>query len=140
MFDQYPYIQHQPMPNQFQTVQRFNQDPMVRCWFVGDKKEFDMIRAEWNTIYIGINRASKEIYTKQMTHNGTIDFFTYNQQTQETLSENTDIKVILEKLKKIELKLGEKDEHNATTNNATNDDGAIQQHTANANVQSNDGW
>lgn len=138
MFNPYPYIPQQQMPNQFQTVQRFNQEPAVRCWFVNDKKEFDMIRVDWNTIYIGINKATKEIYTKQMTHNGTIDFFTYNQQAQEILQENSDIKAILQKLKNIENKLGEKDERNATTNNATNDVRTIQQQPSNANVQSND--
>jgi hypothetical protein len=124
----------QPMANQYQTIQRFNQEPVVRCWFVNDKKEFDTIRAEWNTIYIGINKTSKEIYTKQMTTNGTVDFFTYNQQAQETVQENADIKEILQKLKNIETRLGEKDERNTSTNNTAINDGAIQQQSTNANV------
>lgn len=134
MFNPYPYIPQQPMANQYQTIQRFNQEPVVRCWFVNDKKEFDTIRAEWNTIYIGINKTSKEIYTKQMTTNGTVDFFTYNQQAQETVQENADIKEILQKLKNIETRLGEKDERNTSTNNTAINDGAIQQQSPNANV------
>lgn len=134
MFSPYPYIPQQPMANQYQTIQRFNQEPIVRCWFVNDKKEFDTIRAEWNTIYIGINKTSKEIYTKQMTTNGTVDFFTYNQQAQETVQENSDIKEILQKLKNIETRLGEKDERNTSTNNTAINDGAIQQQSPNANV------
>lgn len=134
MFSPYPYIPQQPMANQYQTIQRFNQEPVVRCWFVNDKKEFDTIRAEWNTIYIGINKTSKEIYTKQMTTNGTVDFFTYNQQAQETVQENSDIKEILQKLKNIETRLGEKDERNTSTNNTAINDGAIQQQSTNANV------
>ena len=134
MFSPYPYIPQQPMANQYQTIQRFNQEPVVRCWFVNDKKEFDTIRAEWNTIYIGINKTSKEIYTKQMTTNGTVDFFTYNQQAQETVQENADIKEILQKLKNIETRLGEKDERNTSTNNTAINDGSIQQQPPNANV------
>lgn len=134
MFSPYPYMPQQPMANQYQTIQRFNQEPVVRCWFVNDKKEFDTIRAEWNTIYIGINKTSKEIYTKQMTTNGTVDFFTYNQQAQETVQENADIKEILQKLKNIEIRLGEKDERNTSTNNTAINDGAIQQQSPNANV------
>ena len=69
-----------------------------------------------------------------MTTNGTVDFFTYNQQAQETVQENADIKEILQKLKNIETRLGEKDERNTSTNNTAINDGAIQQQSTNANV------
>lgn len=141
MFGQFNYqIPYQtPMQQPMQTVQRMHPlEPMVKCWFVNNKQEFDVIRADYNTIFIGINTATKEIYTKQLMNNGTTEFLTYNQQQAETVEENNDIKAILQKLSNIENKLGGSNESNATNVNATNNVRSVQQQPTNANVSTND--
>lgn len=141
MFGQFNYqIPYQtPMQQPMQTVQRMHPlEPMVKCWFVNNKQEFDVIRADYNTIFIGINTATKEIYTKQLMNNGTTEFLTYNQQQAETVEENNDIKAILQKLSNIENKLGGSNESNATNVNATNNVRSVQQQPTNANVPTND--
>ena len=127
MFNNYPYIQPQQMvyPS---TVQRL--EPIVKCWFVRDKAELDNIRPEWNTIYIGINKNTKEIYTKQMRNDGLTDFFVYNQS--ETLTEKSDMKTIIEKLKEIELKLG--GSHESTDVNSTINAGSTQKQSNDEHV------
>ena len=134
----YPYIPQMAFNPQMQTVQRMQPvEPIVKCWFVNSKQEFDVLRADYNTIYIGINKTTKEIYTKQLLNNGTTEFLSYNQQ-KAIVEENDDIKSILQKLSNIEKRLGGSYERNDTNVSATGNVGADAKQSANANVSTND--
>lgn len=136
----YPYIPQMTFNPQMQTVQRMQPvEPIVKCWFVNSKQEFDVLRADYNTIYIGINKTTKEIYTKQLLNNGTTEFLSYNQQ-KAIVEENDDIKSILQKLSNIEKRLGGSYERNDTNVSATGNVGTDAKQSANANVPPNDAW
>lgn len=134
----YPYIPQMTFNPQMQTVQRMQPvEPIAKCWFVNSKQEFDVLRADYNTIYIGINKTTKEIYTKQLLNNGTTEFLSYNQQ-KAIVEENDDIKSILQKLSNIEKRLGGSYERNDTNVSATGNVGTDAKQSANANVSTND--
>lgn len=118
MFGQYQYMPHMMQaPQQIQRMQPL--DPVVKCWFVSERSEMETIRPDWNTIYIGINKATKEIYTKQMKNDGTIDFSSYSQNSSENLKATSDFEKIIKKLNDIETRLGAKNESNVTNVDTT---------------------
>lgn len=102
----------QPSQSTIQTVQQ--QNPSVSCFFVNDKSELKDMNISFGTVYIGINKKTKEVYMRSWNNDGNIDFDTY------TLSEGnkevSEMQAIMNKLNAIEEKINER---NASNDNAT---------------------
>lgn len=143
MFNSFGMPQYQPnapIYGGMNTVQRIQQqEPIVRCYFVNSKEELDMVRPEYNTIYIGINPTTKEIYTKQLNNNGMVDVFRYAQKSSEVVSENKDIKSIIEKLENIEKRMEAMNSYEPDTNvSKSNNARQNAKYSGNARIQPND--
>lgn len=126
MYYGYPY-----MPFQAQPIQQMQRSPEIgsRCFFVGSMEDMKNIQAELNVVNIGINKNTKEIYTKQLRNDGLVDSFVYKVDVPDT-------KEILEKLALIEKRL---DQYvNTSGNSGTADAGNVCQPPGNAAVQSDD--
>lgn len=111
----YQQLQPQVQPQMIQTINQYK--PQAICYFVSNKEEMQQLQLDPSTMYIGINKQSKEIYVRCFNSNGLIDFETYSLSDGE--QQPTDMKTILSKLQDIENKLKEKDNvpSSLTTNN-----------------------
>ena len=125
-YNNYPYMQNpmQPqMPMQpqeqsanvgspIQTIQNSQMlNPQAVCYFVMAKDEMQGLKVEPNTLYIGINKQSKEMYVRSWNNDGNIDFNTYT--LAENKQEESELKMIVNKLNAIEEKLNERNDTNA---------------------------
>lgn len=121
-----------------QTIQSVQQpNPQSICYFVSSKDELQNLQINPNTLYIGINRKTKEIYTRSWNNDGIIDFDTYS--LAEGKQEQSLLNTIMTKLENIENKLKERDhEWNVTANNAKGDGRTDAEQPSNGSFQSND--
>jgi len=122
MYNYNPYGQfRQDAYNQPSTIQNITQTmpTQAQTYFVNSAKDMEQIQPVLNVMYIGINKEKKEIYLRQMTNAGLIDFSTYSLITGE--QEKNDFAKIMERIDKLESKLdrGDTDVSNHTAN-ATN--------------------
>ena len=126
-----------PYINQVNTIQHIQKpEASVRCFFVSCKEDLDQLKPEWNTVYIGINKQTNEIYTRQLRNDGLIDSLVYKQSLLESKSEQTESQSILEKLTQIEHRLEQMNVNNKRPDTEIRD-GTAEQLTANATSQSN---
>lgn len=109
-----PYAQAQQQAQPIQTIPQ--QTQKVVCYSVSGKGDMQNLDAFPNVYYVGINNSNKEIYVKTMNNNGIIDLDTYVLSKGE--QESSNLKVIMDKLESIELKLKET-ENEHTRNDAT---------------------
>lgn len=124
-------------PQTIQTLQGVQ--PQVQCYFVNTAADLSNFQIQPSTVYIGINKAAKEIYLRQWNMDGNIDFETYYLAS--GTQEQPELKVIMAKLEDIEAKLrGANNESNVTTVNATSNGGQPSEQSNYGVVQSNDGW
>lgn len=104
----YPMQLSQPQPaqgpNTIQTVQQ--QNPSVSCFFVNDKSDMQGMNINFGTVYIGINKKSKEVYMRSWNTDGNIDFDTYA--LAEGNKEVSEMQAIMNKLNAIEEKINER--------------------------------
>lgn len=86
-----------------QPIQNVTQQSQAMCFFV--RTPNDLVRSDImpNIFYLGINRDNKEIYVRRMNNDGNIEVETY--QLSSGVEEKTDLKLIVERLDKIEKKL-----------------------------------
>ena len=113
-----------------QTIQN-NQmlNPQAVCYFVTAKDEMQGLKVEPNTFYIGINKQSKEMYVRSWNNDGNIDFNTYT--LAENKQEESELKMIVNKLNAIEEKLNERNDtnvnakYNGRTNAKQSNDGSF---------------
>lgn len=95
-----------------QTIQNSQMlNPQAVCYFVMAKDEMQGLKVEPNTLYIGINKQSKEMYVRSWNNDGNIDFNTYA--LAENKQEESELKMIVNKLNVIEEKLNERNDTNA---------------------------
>lgn len=143
-----PYANYQPMfamPN-FQPAQPLQQpvqqptiqtiqptNPNVQCFFVNDKQGLQNMQIEPNTVYIGINKQAKEIYTRAWNNNGVIETETYS--VAEVKSETSELQKIADRLKAIEEMLNER---NFTNANAASNVGNVAKQSGDVAIQPND--
>ena len=126
MYYGYPY-----MPFQAQPIQQMQRSPEIgsRCFFVGSMEDMKNIQAELNVVNIGINKNTREIYTKQLRNDGLVDSFVYKVDVPDT-------KTILDKLALIEKRL---DQYvNTSGNSGSVDAGNVCQSPGDAAIQSDD--
>lgn len=124
-------------PQTIQTLQSV--EPQVRCYFVTTAADLSNFPIQPSTVYIGINKAAKEIYLRQWNMDGNIDFETYHLAS--GTQEQPELKGIMTKLEAIEAKLkGVKYESDVTTVNAASNGGQPAEQPNHGFVQPNDGW
>ena len=121
-------------PNTIQTLQGVQ--PQVQCFFVSAPTDISNIQIAPGTVYIGINKTTKEIYTRQWNLDGNIDFETYKLHT--GTQEEPEYKAIIAKLDTlIEQTKGAANESNATTDNSTSNIGGIAEQPNGSNNTAN---
>lgn len=125
---------YQANPNTIQTIQKQSISPSVQCYFVKNKEELASLDAQPNTVYIGINQDSDELYIRQWNNDGKIDFDTYNKVSQ--TKEKTDFEKIQEQLNSIQEVLNERI---TSTNGATSNSRSNAEQPLNGYVQPDDG-
>lgn len=123
-----------------QTIQTLNGvQPQVQCFFVNAASDLSNFQIQPSTVYIGINKAGKEIYMRQWNMDGNIEFETYHLAS--GTQEQPELKTIMAKLEAIENKLkGGTNESTNTTVNAASDVRGFAEQSYNGAVQPNDGW
>ena len=107
-----PQEQPSTIGSPIQTIQNSQMmNPQAVCYFVMAKDEMQGLKVEPNTLYIGINKQSKEMYIRSWNNDGNIDFNTYT--LAENKQEESELKMIVNKLNAIEEKLNERNDTNA---------------------------
>ena len=107
-----PQEQSSAVGSPIQTIQNSQMlNPQAVCYFVMAKDEMQGLKVEPNTLYIGINKQSKEMYVRSWNNDGNIDFNTYT--LAENKQEESELKMIVNKLNAIEEKLNERNDTNA---------------------------
>lgn len=126
-----------PFPQTIQTLQGVQ--PQVQCYFVNAAADLSNFQIQPSTVYIGLNKAAKEIYLRQWNMDGNIEFETYHLAS--GTQEQPELKTIMSKLDAIEAKLkGDNNEPNVTTVNAASDGRKPAEQPYYGPVQPNDGW
>ena len=145
-YNPYPNMNYQQRLNQMEQFQQMNvpqaqvqtiqnvqpNNPGVQCFFVNSRADLQNMQVNPNTIYIGINKQSKEIYTRCWNNDGVIDFDTYS--LSDGQKENSEMKVILDKLENIENRLRGQDERSIANVNAAGNVGADAKQSSNVAV------
>lgn len=96
-WNQYPGPQT-PAGNQIHNISTVI-STTVQCFYVNSPQDMDKINPAADTLYIGINLNSKEVYFKQLNSLGLIDFDTYVKSSGE--QQKNDLTKILDKLDEI---------------------------------------
>lgn len=133
------YAQAQQQAQPIQTIPQ--QTQKVVCYSVSGKGDMQNLDAFPNVYYVGINNSNKEIYVKTMNNNGVIDLDTYVLSKGE--QESSNLKVIMDKLESIELKLKETENEHTRNDATTNDNakhGGSSKRPNDAGISTNDGW
>ena len=121
-------------PSTIQTLQGVQ--PQVQCFFVSAPTDISNIQIAPGTVYIGINKNTKEIYTRQWNLDGNIDFETYKLHT--GTQEEPEYKAIIAKLDALIAQTrGASHESNATTDTVTSDNGSIAEQSHGSNDPTN---
>lgn len=93
----FEYPQFQPM----QTIQTIRPpEPQVQTLFVSGATDLDKFQIMPNTLYIGINKATKEVYIRQMNNDGLTELNTYTLASEK--QEKGNLEQILERLDNLE--------------------------------------
>lgn len=100
----YPQPQGIPSGPQPQPIQNLGAvQPQIVCYSVNSNEDMGKINVMYDTIYLGLNSKTKEIYTRRMTNDGLLETETY------TLASGTkekgDLQAIADKLEEIEKKI-----------------------------------
>lgn len=130
----FDYTQFQPM----QTIQTIRTpEPQVQTLFVNGASDLDKLQIIPNTLFIGINKATKEVYIRQMNNDGLIELNTYVLANEK--QEKSELKMILERIEQMEQNLKGKDnERNVATSNGTNASRRIAKPPHDADISTND--
>lgn len=133
-------MEQQYGPSFPQTIQTLNGvQPQVQCFFVNAASDLSNFQIQPSTVYIGINKAGKEVYVRQWNMDGNIDFETYHLAS--GTQEQPELKTIMAKLEAIETRLqGGGNESTNTTVNAASNGGRTPEQPNYGAVQPNDGW
>lgn len=144
MYNFNPYLNYQQrlmqmeqqMPmQQMQQVQPIQ--TQMQAMFISGIEEMNKIQLMPNVLYIGINKASKEVYIKQMNNDGLTELNTYSLASEE--KEKGTLEKILDRLDSLEKNLkGQTDERNFKSVNGAGSSRKASKSPDDGNVQSND--
>ena len=101
-----PYM-NQPQAQPIQPLPP-HVDPRVVSYFVESAEQLSTITPMPNTIYLGINFRDGKIFMRRMNNDGLMDVQTFSVAAEQT--KRTDTQEILERIAKIEKKIGETNE------------------------------
>lgn len=117
-----PYLNYQQrlMQMEQQPIQPMQSyAPQMQAMFVSGVDDLNKLQIMPNVVYIGINKALKEVYIKQMNYDGLTEFNTYSLASEK--QEKGNIEKILEKLESLELSLkGQNNERDVKPNDGAN--------------------
>ena len=141
MYNFNPYLNYQQrlmQMEQQQPVQPLQSyQPQMQTMFVGKVDDMNRFSIMPNTLYIGINQASKEIYIKQMNNDGLTELNTYSLAS-ETQEKGT-LQKILERIESLETTLkGQSNEWNVKSVNGTNASRKLPKSPIGGNVSTDD--
>lgn len=103
-----PYMQ-QPVAQPIQQLPQ-HVDPRVISYFVDTAEQLSTINPMPNTLYLGINNRDGKIFMRRMNNDGLVEVKTFSLQLDQT--RKTDTQEILDRITKIEKKLGVVNESN----------------------------
>ena len=103
-----PYMQ-QPVAQPIQQLPQ-HVDPRVISYFVDTAEQLSTINPMPNTLYLGINNRDGKIFMRRMNNDGLVEVKTFSLQLDQT--RKTDTQEILDRITKIEKKLGVINESN----------------------------
>ncbi len=103
-----PYMQ-QPVAQPIQQLPQ-HVDPRVISYFVDTAEQLSTINPMPNTLYLGINNRDGKIFMRRMNNDGLVELKTFSLQLDQT--RKTDTQEILDRITKIEKKLGVTNESN----------------------------
>lgn len=103
-----PYMQ-QPVAQPIQQLPQ-HVDPRVISYFVDTAEQLSTINPMPNTLYLGINTRDGKIFMRRMNNDGLVEVKTFSLQLDQT--RKTDTQEILDRITKIEKKLGVTNESN----------------------------
>lgn len=103
-----PYMQ-QPVAQPIQQLPQ-HVDPRVISYFVDTAEQLSTINPMPNTLYLGINNRDGKIFMRRMNNDGLVEVKTFSLQLDQT--RKTDTQEILDRITKIEKKLGVTNESN----------------------------
>ena len=141
MYNFNPYLNYQQRLMQMEQQQPMqplqSYQPQMQTMFVGKVDDMNRFSIMPNTLYIGINQASKEIYIKQMNNDGLTELNTYSL-VSETQEKGT-LQKILERIESLETTLkGQSNEWNVKSVNGANASRKLSKSPIDGNVSTND--
>lgn len=109
-----PYAWQQPS----QKIQNLSSviSNEVQVFYVNNPQDMERINPMQNTVYIGINSTTKEIYVRQLNGMGLIDFDVYVRQSGE--QQKNDFTKILERIDQLEKNMKGKEDVIQSTNDS----------------------
>ena len=141
MYNFNPYLNYQQRLMQMEQQQPMqplqSYQPQMQTMFVSKADDMNRFSIMPNTLYIGINQASKEIYIKQMNNDGLTELNTYSLAS-ETQEKGT-LQKILERIESLENTLkGQSNERNVKPNDGTNASRKVSKSPYAGNVSTDD--
>lgn len=141
MYNFNPYLNYQQRLMQMEQQQPMqplqSYQPQMQTMFVGKVDDMNRFSIMPNTLYIGINQASKEVYIKQMNNDGLTELNTYSLAS-ETQEKGT-LQKILERIESLETTLkGQSNEWNVKSVNGTNASRKLPKSPIGGNVSTDD--
>lgn len=141
----YSYAPYQPpamrlaqMEQQFaQSQPQFIQNlqgiqPQVHCFFVSKPDDLVNYNIMPGAVYIGINKATNEVYIRQYNIDGNIEFETFKKES--GTEQMPEIRAIMAKLEAIENQIKEKPNESITAISATGNVGVVSGNTNDAGI------
>lgn len=141
MYNFNPYLNYQQRLMQMEQQQPMqplqSYQPQMQTMFVSKVDDMNRFSIMPNTMYVGINQASKEVYIRQMNNDGLTELNTYSLAS-ETQEKGT-LQKILERIESLETTLkGQSNEWNAKPNNGANASRKLSKSPIDGNVSTND--
>ena len=141
MYNFNPYLNYQQRLMQMEQQQPMqplqSYQPQMQTMFVSKVDDMNRFSIMPNTLYVGINQASKEVYIKQMNNDGLTELNTYSLAS-ETQEKGT-LQKILERIESLETTLkGQSNEWNVKSVNGANASRKLSKSPIDGNVSTND--
>lgn len=141
MYNFNPYLNYQQRLMQMEQQQPMqplqSYQPQMQTMFVSKVDDMNRFSIMPNTLYVGINQASKEVYIRQMNNDGLTELNTYSLASEN--KEKGTLEKILERIDNLELSLkGKGNEWNDKPNVGANASRKISKSPHDGNVSTND--
>lgn len=141
MYNFNPYLNYQQRLMQMEQQQPMqplqSYQPQMQTMFVSKVDDMNRFSIMPNTLYVGINQASKEVYIKQMNNDGLTELNTYSLASE--IQEKGTLQKILERIESLENTLkGQGNEWNVKSINGANASRKLPKSPIGGNVSTDD--